>query len=88
MLYLEMFTELGDHCVVEIHTIVSNNPLWYTISTDQVVSNKPCYDILGYCSKGSYLNPLCEVINCYQNEAMPVRRNRSDIVDHINTPTS
>ena len=36
MLDLELLTELGDHRVVEIHTIVSNNPLWDTISTDQI----------------------------------------------------
>ena len=60
VLYLELFTELGDHCVVEICTIVSNNPLWYTISIDQIVSDKPRHDILGYCSKGSCLDPLRE----------------------------
>ena len=47
MLYLELFTELGDHLVIEICTIVSNNPLGYTISTDQIVSDKPCHDVLG-----------------------------------------
>ena len=65
VLYLELFTELGDHCIVEIHTIVSDNPLWYTISTDQIVSNKPCYDVLGHSSKRGCLNPLCKVINGY-----------------------
>ena len=39
MLYLELFIELGDHCVFEIRTIVSNNSLWHTISTDQIVSD-------------------------------------------------
>ena len=65
MLYLELFTELGDHCVVEIHTIVSDNSLWHTISTDQIMSDKSRYDVLGYCSKGICLNPLREVINGY-----------------------
>ena len=65
MMYLELFTELGDHCVVEIRTIVSNNSLWHTISTDQIMSDKPRHDVLGYCSKRDCLNQLREVINGY-----------------------
>ena len=54
MLYLELFIELGDHCIVEICTIVRNDPLWYTISTNQIVSDEPRHDILGYCSERSH----------------------------------
>ena len=86
MLYLELFTELGDHCVIDICTIVSNNSLWDTISTDQTVLDELCHDVLGYCHKGTFLNPLCELINCYQNEAIPVRRRRSDLTDHVDAP--
>ena len=57
-LYLELFAELSDHRVVEICTIVSNNSLWHTISTNHIVSDKPRHDFLGYCRKGSFLNPL------------------------------
>ena len=42
------------------------------VSTDQVVSNEPCHDVLGYSGIGSCFNPLREVINCYKDEAMPV----------------
>ena len=31
VLYLELFAEFGDHRVVEIHTIVSDDSLWNTI---------------------------------------------------------
>ena len=86
MLYIELLAELSDHCIVEICTIVHNDPLWYTISKDQIVPNKPCHDVLGYCSKGSCLNPLCKIINGYQNEAIPVRRSRSDLANHVDTP--
>ena len=65
MLYLKLFAELGDHRIVEICTIVRNDSLWYTVSTDQIMSDKSRYDVLGYCSKGSCLNPLREVINGY-----------------------
>ena len=37
MLYLELLAELSDHLVVEIGTIIRNDPLRYTVSTDQVV---------------------------------------------------
>ena len=86
VLYLEMFIELGDHCVVEIRTIFSNNSLWHSVSTDQIMSDKPCHDILGYCSKGSCLNPLGEIINGYQNEAMPIRCSRYDLANHVDAP--
>ena len=86
MLYLELITELGDHLVVEIGTIVHNDPLRYTVPTDQVVPNKTCYDVLGYGSKGSCFNLLRKTINCYQDEMMPVRCRRSDHSDHVNAP--
>ena len=34
MLYLELFAEFGDHLIVEICTIIYNDPLGYTVSTD------------------------------------------------------
>ena len=86
MLYLEFLAEFSDHLVVEIGTIVRNDPLWYTISTDQIMSDKSRHDVLGYYIKGSCLNPLRKVINCYQNEAMPVRRSRYDLADHVDAP--
>ena len=86
MLYLELLAELSDHLFVKIGTIVRNDPIWYTVSTDQVVSNEPCHDVLGYDSVGSCFNPLCEVINRYQDEAMPVGCRRLDLADHINAP--
>ena len=51
MMYLKLLAELGDHRVVEIYTIVSNNSLWDTISTDQIVSDEPRHGVLSYCSK-------------------------------------
>ena len=83
MLYLKLFAELGDHCIVEICTIVCNDPLWYTVSIDQIVSDKPGHYVLGHCSKGSCLNLFRKLINCCQNETMPVRRGRSNLANHI-----
>ena len=41
MLYPKLLTELGDHHVIEIGTIIHDNSLWNTIPTDQVMPNKP-----------------------------------------------
>ena len=63
MLNLELFVELGDHCVIEIYTIVCNNSLWNAIPTNQVMPDKPRNNVLGHGSKRGRLNPLHEVIN-------------------------
>ena len=63
VLDLELFTEFGDHRVVDIRTIVSDDTLWHTIPTDQVMLDKPCHDVLGNSSKRGSFNPLREVIN-------------------------
>ena len=65
LLYLKLLAELGDHCIVKIHTIVSNDPLWHTISTYQIMSDKPRHHVLGYYGKRGRFNSLCEVINGY-----------------------
>ena len=47
MLDLELHVELGDHSVIEIGTIIYNDSLWNTITTDKVMLDKPCHNILG-----------------------------------------
>ena len=47
MLYLKLLAELGDHHIIEICTVVRNDPLGYTISTDQIVLDEPRHDVLG-----------------------------------------
>ena len=84
MLYLELLTELGDHFIVEICTIIRYDPLWYTVSIDQIVPNETCHNVLGYRSKGSCFNPLYKVITRYQDETMLVGCRRSDLAGHIN----
>ena len=86
VLYLELFIELSDHCVVEIRTIVSNNSLWHAVSTYQIMSDKPRHVILGYCSKRGCLNPLREVTNGYYDETMPIGSGRPDFSDHVDAP--
>ena len=72
VLYLELLAELSDHLVIKIGTIVRNDPFGDTVSTDQVMPNEPCHDVLGYGSIGSCFNPLCEVVNYHQDETMSI----------------
>ena len=86
MLYLEFLAEFGNHLIVEIHTIVSNNSLWDTISTNQIVSDKPRHDVLGHSSKRGRLNPYFEVIYGNQDEVISIGSGRPDFSDHVNAP--
>ena len=63
MLNLELFTEISDYRVIEISTIVCDDSLRDTITTNQVMLDELCHHILGNRSKGGNLNPLREVIN-------------------------
>ena len=47
VLYLELLAELSDHLVIEIGTIVCNDPFRDTITKDEVVSDECGYHILG-----------------------------------------
>ena len=86
MLYLELLAEFGHHLIVEICTIIRNDPFWYTVSTDQIVSEEPRHDVLGYYSKRSCLNPLRKIINSHPNETMPVICSRYDLPNHVDAP--
>ena len=69
VLYLELFAELSDHLIIQIGTVVCNNPLRDAISTDQVVPNEPCHNSLGYRSIGW---PLL----CIFSETLFLKENR------------
>ena len=43
MLYLKLFAELSDHRIVDICTIVRNDPLWYTVSTDHRINRATAF---------------------------------------------
>ena len=86
MLDLEFLTELSDHNVVEVCTIICNDSLRNTIPTDKILFDELGHNILGDRSEGSCLNPICEVINGNQDEAVPIRSCRSNLPNHIDAP--
>ena len=47
MLDLELHVEFNDHGIVKVGAIVSDDPLRDTILADEVVLDKPGYDVLG-----------------------------------------
>ena len=65
MLYLKLFTELGDHRIVEICTIVCNDSLWDTVLTNEIMFDESGHIILGNGGERSCLNPFCKIVNSH-----------------------
>ena len=86
VLYLESFAEFSDHSVIEIGTIVRNDSFRDAVPTDQIMPNEPCHNILGYSGVRSCFNPLCKLIDRYQDEVMPIGCRRFNFTDHIYAP--
>ena len=51
MLDLKLHTELSDHSIIEIGTIICDDSLWSTIPTYKVMSDEPGHNVLGNRSK-------------------------------------
>ena len=47
MLDLELHAEFSNHSIVEVGSVVSNNPFRDAILTDEVMLYKPGYNIIG-----------------------------------------
>ena len=84
MLNLELCVELGDHSIIDIGTIICDDSLWNTISSDKILFDESGHNILGDRSKGSCLNPLREVINSNKDEAVSVGSCMFDFSNHVN----
>src|SRR3954471_20474886 len=86
MLDLEGLTKLLYHLVIEIRSIISNDLLRNPIMTDYVVLDKTSDHLLGDIRVRCGFNPLGEVIDGNQNEAMSIRSSRLNLSNHINAP--
>ena len=60
MLNLELLTQCSDHSVVDICTIVSDDPFWDTIPANEIFLDETGSNILGNGGEGGCFNPLCK----------------------------
>ena len=63
MLDLELLAQDSDHSIAQVRTIVCNDPLWNTLSTNEILLDEPGDNILGNRREGGFLNPLCKIVN-------------------------
>src|ERR1044072_4002120 len=86
MLYPELHTEFGDHCVVEIGTIFYDNSFGDAVSAHEIMFDESIHDILGNrCEQGCFY-PLGKVVDNDEAETMHIRSGRLDFSNHINAP--
>ena len=67
---MDSLTQLFHHFVVEVGSIISNDPLRNTVSTDDLVLDKPGNHLLGDVGVGGSFYPLGEKIDGNKDEAV------------------
>ena len=63
MLNLEFLAQGGDHSVVNICTIISDDPFRDTVPANKVLLDEAGNNILGDGSEGSCLHSFCKIVN-------------------------
>ena len=63
MLNLELLTQGGDHSVVAICTIISDDPFQDVVLANEILLDETDNNILGNGSEGSCLHPFCKIVN-------------------------
>src|ERR1044072_6461950 len=72
MLDLELRAEFGDHFVVEIRTIICDNPFRSAIPTSKVMLDESCRALLSNRCERCCFYPLGEIVNCHKDETISV----------------
>ena len=88
MLNLELLAQSGDHSIVQICTIVRNDPVGDTIPTYEVLLDEEGNHILCNGSEGSCFDPLGKVINGHRDETVSIGCCRLDFSNHVDSPHS
>ena len=86
VLDLELRAKFSDHSVVEVGVIVCDDSLGNAIPTDKIIVYEPGDHILGNRGERGCFNPVCEVINGDEDEAMSIGSNRFGLSNDINSP--
>ena len=63
MLNLELLAQGGDHSVVKVRTIISDDPFRDTVPANKVLLDEAGNNILSNRCEGSCFDPLGEIIN-------------------------
>ena len=83
MLNLEVQAEFCDHSIVNIGTIICDDPFRDAIPTNQVVLDEPGNQILSDRGERSRFNPFCKIVNNDEDEAVSIRGSKLDFSNHI-----
>ena len=86
MLNLELLAQSGDYSIVQICTVVSDDPVGDTIPAYEVMLDEAGNHILCNGGEGSCFDPLGKVINGYQDEAVSIGCCRLDLSNHVDSP--
>src|ERR1051325_4891801 len=86
MLNLELRAEFGDHFVIEIGTIICDDPFGDVVPTYKIMLDESSHNIFGNrCERGCFY-PFGKVINNNKDEPMSIRSGGFDLSNHVNAP--
>ena len=60
---LELFAQGGDHSVVKVYTVISDDPFWDTVPPNKILFDEAGNNVLNNGCEGSCFDPLCEIVN-------------------------
>ena len=63
MLNLKLLAQGGDHGIVKVGTIISNDPFWDTVPANEIMFDEADNNILSNGYEGSCFDPLREIFN-------------------------
>ena len=86
MLNFELLAQSGDHSIVKVCTVISDNPFGDTVPAYKVLLDEADNHILCNGGEGSCFDPLGKVINSHQDEVMSIGFRRLDLSNHVNAP--
>ena len=86
MLNLELLAQGGDHSIVKVCTVVSNNPFGDAVPKNEVLFDEAGNNITCDGCEGSCFDPFGKVINSHQDEEMSIGCRRLDHSTHVDSP--
>ena len=88
MLNLELLAQGGDHSIVKVCTIISDDPFWDTVPANKILLDEAGNNILSNECEGRCFDPLGEIVNGHQDEAVSIGCCRLYLSNHVDSPHS